>query len=341
MILNTDQRDTDFTPATAVAHANIALIKYWGKRGKELNLPAAGSISLTLDALKTETTVAFDEKLPADLIELNGSILTGKEAERITRFLDIAAGHKRAFASVKSVNNFPTAAGLASSASGFAALALAAVKALNIDASPEALSRLARRGSGSAARSLYGGFVEMKRGSLDDGSQDYAVPLYDENYWDLRMLIAVTSDKKKETGSTEGMERTAATSPFYESWVASQAPDLDEMRAAIKNKDFEKAGVLTEHSCFKMHGLALSARPALLYWNSLSVEIIQAVKELRKQGTQAYITMDAGPQVKILCQPEAVPSIKNTLETIKGIKSILECRPGPAAALKSFEKVYN
>lgn len=341
MTPGTDQRDTDFTPATAVAHANIALIKYWGKRDKKLNLPAAGSISLTLDALQTETTVAFNHDLSSDYIELNGRILTENEAGRIIRFLDMLAGPGRAFASVKSMNNFPTAAGLASSASGFAALTLAAVKALNMHASPEELSRLARRGSGSAARSLFGGFVEMRRGNSDNGQQDYAVPLFDENHWDLRMLIAVTSDKQKETGSTEGMERTAATSPFYKSWVESQARDLDEMRAAIKYKDFEKVGTLTEHSCFKMHGLALSANPALLYWNSVSVEIIHAVKELRKQGTPAYITMDAGPQVKILCQPEAVPSIRNTLETIKGIKSILECRPGPAAALKSLEKVYN
>lgn len=325
--------------ATAVAHANIALIKYWGKRAEVLNLPAVGSISLTLDALKTETTVSFDSELQKDSMELNGKLTAEPSLKRVSRFLDYIGGVNRSPASIVSTNNFPTAAGLASSASGFAALALSATSALNLDLEDVELSKLARIGSGSAARSIYGGFVEMKCGNTDDGNGDYAISLFEQDYWDVRMLIAITSPDEKTVGSTEGMNRTANTSPFYSAWVQSQTADLDEMRLALKAKDFQKVGELTEHSCFKMHGLALSARPPLLYWNAATTKTIQIINELRNAGIPAYVTMDAGPQVKIFCLPEALPPIKQALKTVKGIKSILECRPGPAATLKTLENV--
>ncbi len=334
--INTDQSQCS---ATAVAYANIALIKYWGKRANGLNLPAVGSISLTLDALKTETTVTFDDTLKADCFELNGSTESGRPLMRITNFLDCVAGSdQRSNASVSSNNNFPTGAGLASSASGFAALALASSKALGLKLSREELSKLARQGSGSAARSIFGGFVEMKCGDTQTGDEDYAISLFDENYWNIRMLIAVTSTQKKSVGSTEGMNRTKKTSPYYQSWIQSHSYDLNEMRIAIKEKRFEKMGKLAEHSCFKMHGLAMSAYPALIYWNAATVETIHAVRALRREGLAAYITTDAGPQVKILCLPEVVNIVKEALETIKGIKQIITCRPGPAASIKSLEK---
>ncbi len=326
--------------ATAVAHANIALIKYWGKRSEALNLPAAGSISLTLDALKTVTSVHFDETLQEDCFELNGNPLSGKPLTKVTDFLNIACGsNRRPGATVQSSNNFPTGAGLASSASGFAALALAATKAAGRERSKQELSKLARQGSGSAARSLFGGFVEMNCGKTSSGKEDYAMGLFDENYWDVRMLVAVTSTKKKSISSTEGMVHTAETSPFYESWIQDQSYSIDEMRSAIQEKDFEKMGELAEHNCFKMHSLAMTARPPLIYWNDATVKIIHIIHEMRKAGTAVYLTIDAGPQVKIICLPDVINEVKHALQSVEGIKDILECKPGTGASIKSFEKV--
>ncbi|HET6528560.1 MAG TPA: diphosphomevalonate decarboxylase [Balneolaceae bacterium] len=334
---NSGQGTTKKTCATAIAHANIALIKYWGKRQGELNLPAVGSISLTLDSLGTETTIHFDSTLKADHFELNGKTVSGSSLQRLSNFLD-CVDSARPYAAVASTNNFPTAAGLASSASGFAALALSASVALGQNLSRKALSKLARQGSGSAARSVYGGFVEMKCGNDPSGMDDFASPLFDEDYWDVRMLIAITSTEKKPVGSTQGMNHTARTSPYYDVWLQSQPADLKEMRAALQAKDFEKVGELMEYSCFKMHGLAMSARPALLYWNEATIEVIRIIRDLRRNGTAAYVTVDAGPQVKILCLPETIDDVKQALETVKGVKEILACRPGPAAAIKSLEK---
>lgn len=320
------------SPVTAVAHSNIALIKYWGKRSVEYNLPAVGSISLTLDALHTRTTLQFGDILSEDQLVLNDQEATAPSLKRVSDFLDIAAGTTaRPKAKIVSENNFPTGAGLASSASGFAALALAASKGLGQSLSDETLSRLARMGSGSAARSIYGGFSEMQLGAKDDGSEDFAIPLHNENYWDVRLLVAITSDEKKDLGSTEGMMRTANTAPYYDRWVSSHPKDLIEMRKAIDEKDFEKTGELTEHSCFKMHGLAMSAKPPILYWNAATTETIHRVWILRKKGIPAYVTIDAGPQVKILCLPESVEAVKNALSDIDGVRSVIEAKPGPGA----------
>jgi diphosphomevalonate decarboxylase len=319
-------------PVTAVAHSNIALVKYWGKRSVEFNLPAVGSISLTLDALYTKTTLQFGDMLKEDQLILNDQEATESALKRVSEFLDVAAGtHDRPKAKVISKNNFPTGAGLASSASGFAALALAASQGLGQSHSDEALSRLARMGSGSAARSIYGGFSEMKLGTKDDGSEDFAISLHSERYWDVRLLIAVTSDEKKELGSTEGMMRTADTAPYYDSWVSSHPKDLVDIKKAIAEKDFEKTGELTEHSCFKMHGLAMAAKPPILYWNAATTETIHRVWILRKNGIPAYVTIDAGPQVKILCLPGSVEAVKDALSDIDGVRSVIEAKPGPGA----------
>jgi len=333
-----DQAGANVTSATAVARANIALVKYWGKRSEKLNLPAVGSISLTLDALKTKTTICFDTMLQKDHIELNGEAAPARTFRRITRFLDLVGSKQRPRAHMKSTNNFPTSAGLASSASGFAALALSASRALGQHLSKRKLSKLARRGSGSAARSIYGGFTEMKCGNTPDGGEDYAIPLFDKEYWDIRMLIAVTSTEKKAIGSTEGMNHTAKTSPYFKSWVESQPYDLTEMRSAIRGRDFEKTGELAEYSSFKMHALAMSARPALHYWNAATMEAIHIIRSLRQQGTAAYMTIDAGPQLKVLCLPEAVDSVRQALKTVGGVSKILECGPGAGAAVTSLER---
>lgn len=298
-----------------------------------------GSVSLTLDALKTETTLQFDHSLASDTFHLNNRGVSGKPLQRITDFLDYLNPLKeRPRARIVSKNNFPTGAGLASSSSGFAALTLSASHAMGLDDTPEELSKRARAGSGSAARSIYGGFVEMKCGDSPTGEEDYAVRLFDKTHWDLHLLIAVTSTEMKKTGSTEGMIRTAKTSPFYKSWIDSHEQDIKDIKRAIGRKDFEQVGDLTEHSCFKMHGLSMSARPPLLYWNAATTETIHRVWNLRKKGIAAYVTMDAGPQVKVLCLPDSIELVKQAILSVKGVETIIDARPGPAASLVVTEK---
>ncbi len=317
--------------AKARAHANIALIKYWGKRDEQLNLPAVGSISLTLSELWSETTVQFDPQLTKDELILNGQPANEKESQRTRRFLNLirqqAKSHLKA--RIVSQNNFPTAAGLASSASGFAALTLAATTALNLKLDGKALSILARQGSGSAARSVFGGFVEMHAGIQDDGQDAFAEQIAPPDYWDIRLLIGITSTLPKKTGSTDGMTLSKQTSPYFQAWVDAQPADLQAMRQAILKRDFEQLGVLSEHSCLKMHALALSSNPGLLYWNATTVEAMHAVRELRAQGTAAYFTIDAGPQIKVLCLPEDEAKVQQMLEALPGIQSVVRNAPGP------------
>ena len=325
--------------ATAKAHSNIALIKYWGKRDERLNLPAVGSISLTLDALHTVTSVQFDSALNADELILDDEKAGTKETARISAFLDLI--RKMAGIAykvrIKSQNNFPTAAGLASSASAFAALALAAAKAAGMSLSKKELSVLARQGSGSAARSVYGGLVEMKRGSAVDGSDAYAVRLAAPDYWDLRLLIAVTSEAKKPVGSTAGMRLSERTSPYYRAWVDNSENDLREMRLAVQQKDFEKVGELCEFSALKMHALALSSNPGLIYWNGATVEGMRLIRALRRTGLPVWFTIDAGPQLKALCLPEAAAKVTQALQNIPGVRRVIECRPGQDALVLNNE----
>ncbi|MFZ0390198.1 MAG: diphosphomevalonate decarboxylase [Calditrichia bacterium] len=319
--------------ATAKAHANIALIKYWGKREAAENLPAVGSISLTLKELFTTTAVRFDPGADRDTLVLNGTPADSAQTLRISRFLDLV--RKRtgldSRAAVKSENNFPTGAGLASSASSFAALALAATQAAGINLTLQELSILARQGSGSAARSVFGGFVEMKTAERSEDA--FAFQIAEPDYWDLRLLVAVTSAEPKKTGSTEGMNRTAATSPYYRQWVETGPADLQEMREAIRNRDFEKLGELAEYSCLKMHGLALSARPGILYWNGATVEVLQAVREWRRSGIPVYFTIDAGPQVKAICPAGYAENLHKKLSGLPGVQQVRIASPGPAAHL--------
>lgn len=322
-------------PVTAVAHANIALIKYWGKRSVEKNLPAVGSLSVTLDALKTETTVQFLPKGESDILMLGGVNATDEQTQKISRFTDLMAGSKRPPVRVESRNNFPTGAGLASSASGFAALAKALNAACSLGLNDRDLSIFARQGSGSAARSICGGFAEMHLGDDNSGEEDYAEQLYDEEYWDVRLLVAVVSQTPKKIGSTEGMNRTAETSPFYNAWMESSPNDIKEMKSALAARDFKKVGELSEHSAMKMHGLALSAHPSILYWQPGTVESIRKVWGLRERGIPAYITMDAGPQVKVLTLPDSCSDVKKALAACPGVTEVIEARPGPGAHLQT------
>jgi diphosphomevalonate decarboxylase len=304
--------------AQARAHSNIALIKYWGKRDAALNIPAVGSISLTLDALSTDTRVTFRSGLAEDEFWLAG---TRADATRASQLLDIVRGSSgiSSRAVVESTNNFPTAAGLASSASGFAALAVAASTAAGLSLDDRELSILARRGSGSAARSLFGGIVEMHAGTHDDGLDSFAEPVLAPEAWPLTVVVAITELGQKNVNSTTGMGGSALTSPFYPAWVDTGKDDLAAMRLAIANRDFEQLGELAEYSCLKLHGLMMSTRPALLYWNAATMAAIHAVYDLRASGVPVYFTIDAGPQLKALCLPEHAGTVEDALGQVAGV----------------------
>ena len=235
-------------------------------------------------------------------------------------------------AGVESSNDFPTAAGLASSASAFAALAVAATRAAGLTLSDRELSILARRGSGSAARSIFGGFVEWHRGERADGVDSFAEPLAPVDHWDVRTVVAVTSTAPKAVSSRDGMLRTAA-SPFYPAWVAGAEADLAEARAAIRARDLEALGLVAEHSALKMHAAALAARPPLVYWRPATVECIHRVWALRAEGVAAFFTIDAGPQVKVLCAPAEAQRVAAALEAVPGVERIITCGPGRGAEL--------
>lgn len=320
--------------ATARAHPNIALVKYWGKRDVALNLPAVGSISITLDSLHTTTNVHFDAQLEQDTVSLDGAS-DASAGQRVSSCLDllreIAGRDDRA--AVTSVNNFPTAAGLASSASGFAALVVAADAALDLGLPRHRLSELARRGSGSAARSLFGGFVEMELGEQADGSDSVAAPLLEATEWPLAVTVGVISRTAKSTGSTDGMELTRSSSPYYNQWVQSAPADLAVAREAIEQRDFEKLADVSEHSCLKMHALAMAAQPGLLYWHPATVAGIHMVRELRRNGHAVFFTIDAGPQLKVVSASDEVDTVTGALRELDGVIDVLHAGLGAGAAI--------
>lgn len=321
--------------AAALAHPNIALIKYWGKREPERNLPAVGSLSITLDTLSSRTEVSFDTASRTDTVRLNGHTASDGESRRISAFLNLLREQAgiEAGAVVDTTNDFPTGAGLASSASGFAALVVAADQALGLGLSPAELSRLARRGSGSAARSIFGGFAEMAHGQREDGRDAVAEPLLAASEWPLSVVIAVTSEAEKTVGSTEGMTRTRDTSPYYAVWTETAEADLAAARRAIEQRDFHVLAELSEYSCLKMHGLALSARPGLMYWNGATVTCMQRVRALREDGIPVFFTVDAGPQVKAVCPPEHAGTVAEALAGEAGVQRILHTGLGPGARI--------
>ena len=324
-------------PITARAGTNIALVKYWGKRDAALNLPAAGSLSLTLANLGSETTVRFAPDAAGsdglDRVSFDGAPAEPRFAGRVRRFLDLVRARAgiELPAEVATTNTVPTAAGLASSAAGFAALALAASRAAGLRLSPAELSELARRGSGSAARSIFGGFAEMSAGARADGSDAVAHGISDEKSWDVRLCVAITAAGEKAIGSTDAMQLTARTSPYYAAWLAAVPGDLDEARSAILARDLARLGAVAERSALRMHACALAAEPHILYWNPATLAAIATVKGLRARGTAAFFTIDAGPHVKALCATADAPAVQAVLAATPGVLRALVLAPGPGA----------
>ena len=318
---------------TAKAHTNIALVKYWGKKDAALMLPQNGSISLTLDHFYTQTSVTFDAQLTADQIYFNQQRLSASQAKRISRFLDIVRQQsgQSAYAKVQTENHVPTSAGLASSASGFAALAGAASRAAGLDLDATALSRLARRGSGSATRSIFGGFVEWHAGH--DDSSSYAEVLQDPVNWDIQMIAVVLKASKKPISSTEGMARVVATSPYYPAWITTAEADLNRMRHAIAAHDLPTVGQIAETNAMRMHALNLSADPAFNYFTADTLTAIQAVTDLRSHGINCYYTLDAGPNVKIICAGQDTDVIMTRLQQHFDANQLIVAKPGPGITI--------
>ncbi len=318
----------------AYAHTNIALVKYWGKRGaRALNLPAVGSLSLTLDRFGTRTEVALTGDSDR-VVDAAGEPL-GADFDKAVAFvarLRAHAGRSERFC-ITTHNDVPTAAGLASSASAFAALAMAAAAAFDVPLTPRALSVWARIGSGSAARSVFGGFVRMHRGVDDDGTDAYAEPI--ATSLDVRLVVVRCAVGKKTVPSTYGMDASMATSPMYQAWTASHAADLDDARDALDRGDLQKLGDVMEHNTLKMHATTLTARPGFWYLNPTTLSVMNAVRALRQAGTGAWFTMDAGPHVKVLCDATSAPKVASVLGGVPATFGVDVCAAGPAARLLS------
>jgi diphosphomevalonate decarboxylase len=326
--------------ACSIAHPNIALSKYWGKREGDGNYPAVPSLSVTLAGLETRTRVRFDSTLQQDRIVLNGEAADAATQTRASEMLDRvrrASGEKR-HAEVRTRNDFPTASGLASSASGFAALALAATRAAGLAWNASQVSDLARRSSASAARSLFGGFVELPAGpaSVTAGAihqdevlsaQAIALP----SHLAITVLVCVTTEARKAVGSSEGMRRTMAESPYARAWL-EEAPRIHaRLRDALLARDFAAVGQLAEASALAMHASAIAA--GLIYWTGATLDALEAVRGVRAAGTQAFATIDAGPHVKVLTRASEAARVRDAMRAVPGVERVIEARPGEGARL--------
>jgi len=316
-------------PTVAIARPNIALIKYWGKRDVNRNLPAVSSLSVTLESLQTSMAVSFEPDLRADELIVNADE-AGAMLMRVSSCLDRVAGAERHRARVTSESNFPIGAGLASSASAFAALVVAADAAAGGRRTTLELARLAGAESGSAARSLFGGFVLLTAGDECIEVEQIAGP----QTWPLEVVVAVTERKAKPVGSGEAMKRSAATSPFYSRWISEQDDDLHTARQAVDNQDFEQLAAVSEHNCLKMHSVMWTSRPAIVYWNSATITCLEAIRDLQSRGLGVFFTIDAGPQVKAICLPEAAAEVEATLRDIPGVLATMRTALGPGARLE-------
>lgn len=330
--------------AAAVACANVALSKYWGKRPGRFNVPAVPSLSVTLDGLSTTTCVAFDETLVADELWFDGVAAADEPTRRASELLDRVrdAASVSARARVDTHNDFPTASGLASSASGFAALALAALTAAGRDASREEVSRVARRSSASAARSVFGGFVELPGGLGPDATDEQADEacvarqVASAAALPLRMLVCVTTEGEKAVGSTSGMRETSERSPYYGAWL-DVAPRLHaEMMSALERADLPALGELAERSALAMHASALAAGVA--YVSGVTLSLLGAVQALRRGGTGVWATMDAGPHLKAIVDAKDADAVASELGAMPGVLRVIHAKPGPVARVLPFDE---
>jgi diphosphomevalonate decarboxylase len=318
--------------ATAIACSNIAFIKYWGNRDNALRLPANASLSMNLGDLHTTTTVAFDEDLEQDELEIDGQAAGEAARGRVSGHLDLVRQRAgiRAQARVVSRSNFPAGVGIASSASAFAALTLAACAAAGLSLSEAELSALARRGSGSASRSVPGGYTEWLMGRGNASS--YARTVAPAGHWDLRDVVAVVSREPKAVGSSRG-HGLAVSSPLHPTRVEAAPGMLESCKRTLLARNLGALGALIEQDAMMMHAVMMTSRPALYYWTPATVEIIQAVQAWRADGLAVYFTIDAGPNVHLICQAHDAVQVERRVRALPGVLDVLVSGPGGAARL--------
>lgn len=324
---------------TARAHTNIALLKYWGKADTTYMVPTTTSISLTLDEFYTDTTVTFDETLSNDVVFLNDTELSGNQSAKVVRVLDIIrdlAGIST-FARVSSTNHVPTAAGLASSASAFAALAGAGSRAAGLDLSLADISRLARRGSGSASRSVFGGFVKWERGT--DDATSVAEPLNENVDWPIQLITVILNDQPKAIDSRSGMQHAKNTSPFYDAWVERTNNQTQAMIDALNNHDLTTVGTIAEANALEMHATNATAQPAFNYLTDRSWSVLAIVKTLREADIPVYATMDAGPNVKLISDPKDTDQILAALHAWQPDVQTQVATPGPGIKIQKGSNI--
>jgi diphosphomevalonate decarboxylase len=320
--------------AAAIANSNIAFIKYWGNRDPKLRVPATGSISMNLDGLYSRTTVTFNPALAADVVVLSGEAHSPASAKRVSEHLDRIRTLAKisTFARVDSHNNFPTGAGIASSASGFAALTVAACAAAGLQLAERELSILARQGSGSASRSIPAGFVEWQTGLSADGGDSYAFSIAPPDHWVLVDCIALVSMEHKAVGSADG-HALAPTSPLQPARIEDTSRRLQACREALLARDFARLAEVVEEDSTMMHAIMMTSNPPLYYWHPATLAVMQAVRGWRAGGLPACFTIDAGPNVHVLTTAESAAEVERRLRSLPGVLKILTARPGPGAAL--------
>ena len=327
--------------ATAIAHPNIAFIKYWGNRDDALRLPLNSSLSMNLDGLETRTTVTFDESLNADSLMLNGVLQDGAGLARVSSFLEVARGlalqanllgsdGASLFARVESFNNFPAGAGIASSASAFAALAMAVNSALGLNLPEAQLSRLARLGSGSASRSIPTGFVHWHAGRDDQSS--YAESFAAPEHWNLVDMVVIIDRGHKQVGSTQG-HSLARTSPLNDLRVAGVDERLRVCKEAILARDFESFAWATELDSEWMHAVMRTSTPSLRYWTEQTETVLWQVRYWRQQGHALCSTVDAGPNVHVIGTQDELDFALPALKALPGVMDVIVAKPGSGARL--------
>ena len=327
--------DEIIVKSSAIAHSNIALVKYWGRSldyDPSLNIPSNDSVSMTKYGLthdihlQTHTTIDFSDNYEEDTANLDGEVLTGRNMDRILRVVNPL----RKYASVDSKfkmmskNDFPTQTGLASSSSGFAALTIATVNALDIDFTKEEISKYARLGSGSAARSIHGGFVYWNKGNSHETS--YAQQICSPDDFDINAVIAIVHEGKKEVTSDVGHE-FAHTSPFDAARIKRSEEQAKEIKKAILDHDFTEVGKIAEENCKYMHAVMMTSTPPLFYWSPDTLRLIRLTQKIRRKGLECYFTIDAGPNVHYLCKPNDTYELQKVLERIEGVRRTVPVKP--------------
>ena len=321
------RQDTDLSYIKAIAHPNFALIKYWGKSDASNNLPDMSSISITIDTLFSTAKVSYDSTLKKDLWILND--IEQESLGQIKPTMNYLKSFKPAkdFCVIESTNNFPTAAGLASSASGVASIVVAINELFNLNLSEKELINAAILGSGSAPRSLYSGFVYLNK-------KNYSCEtILDSNQWPLKIIICQTSSDRKLVSSRDGMRISKSTSSYYKDWVNDQDNDIEKALKAIKMKDFDLLGEVSEDNCKKMHKVMETSKPPLIYRNATSHLCIQKIEEMKVNDIGIFHTIDAGPQVKIICKAQHADQVISEMKSIPNIQDIIEVNIGQGARL--------